>query len=59
MEGGEQQATGNGAGGPLEDPDNFGFLYGLARAPCFRETAMYSLGGGAALGALQFSRNRR
>ena len=45
-------------GTELGDPEDLGFLYGLLRAPCFRETVMYSIGGGAALGALQLHRNR-
>lgn len=42
----------------ISDPNDYSFLYGLARAPCFRETALYSIGGGAVLGALHFQRNR-
>lgn len=55
----ERSGTGNATGqNGLGDPSDFGFLYGLIRAPCFRETALYSIGGGAALGALHFHRNR-
>lgn len=54
-----RSATGKATGPDgLGDPSDFGFLYGLIRAPCFRETALYSIGGGAALGALHFHRNR-
>lgn len=56
-------AAGAGAGAStseqgLGDPDNYGFLYGLARAPCFRESAMYAIGGGAIMGGLQLHRHR-
>lgn len=40
------------------DTENLGFLSGLTRAPCFRETALYSIGGSGALAALHFHRNR-
>lgn len=40
------------------DTEDLGFLSGLARAPCFRETALYSIGGSGTLAALHFHRNR-
>jgi hypothetical protein len=40
------------------DTSDLGFLNGLTTAPCFRETALYSIGGGAVLGALHLHRNR-
>jgi hypothetical protein len=40
------------------DPDQLGFLTSLASAPCFRDTALYSIGGGTALAALHLHRNR-
>jgi hypothetical protein len=48
-------------GGSLQeeiDLTDMGFLNGLSSAPCFRETALYSIGGGAVLGALHLHRNR-
>lgn len=50
------QETGRGTG--LEDPTDYDFWYKIVRTPCFRETAMYSIGAGVALGALQFHRTR-
>jgi hypothetical protein len=44
---------------PSVDPDNLGFLTSLVSAPCFRETALYSIGGSTALAALHLQRNRK
>jgi hypothetical protein len=41
------------------DTGNLGFLNGLANAPCFRETALYSISGSATLAALHLHRNRK
>lgn len=35
------------------------FLYDLANAPCFRQSTLYGIGGGAAIGVLSFLRNRK
>lgn len=40
------------------DTSNLGFLSSLTRAPCFRDTALYSIGGSGTLAALHFHRNR-
>lgn len=39
--------------------DNVGFLYDLISAPCFRQSAMYGIGGGATIGALRLAANRK
>lgn len=41
------------------DTNDLGFLSGLTSAPCFRDTALYSIGGSAALAALHLHRNRK
>lgn len=41
-----------------QENENVSFLYDLASAPCFRQSTLYGIGGGAAIGALSFLRNR-
>lgn len=39
-------------------PNDMGFIYDLTSAPCFRQSTMYGIGGGTAIGALSLLRNR-
>lgn len=38
--------------------DNINFFYDLMSAPCFRQSALYGIGGGAVIGSLNFTANR-
>lgn len=49
------QAPAHGA----DAADNFNILSDLVSAPCFRQSSLYSIGGGAAIGGLQLLRNRK
>lgn len=42
----------------LKEGDEVGIWYDLVSAPCFRQSLLYGLGGGGAIGALNLLRNR-
>ena len=52
---------GEGSPSGHNDSTNVGeelsFLYALASAPCFRESSLLGIGGGAAIGAMQLARS--
>lgn len=50
-----QQSVPNGNTG--QGDYNFSFLYDLTTAPCFRQSTLLGIGGGGAIGALNFLRN--
>lgn len=41
------------------EEDDVGFFYDLISAPCFRQSTLYGVGGGAAIGALNLIRSRK
>lgn len=60
MESKEPASNGNGTDitEGLKEGDEMGIWYDLASAPCFRQSLLYGLGGGGAIGALNLLRNR-
>ncbi|CAN8072484.1 unnamed protein product [Agarophyton chilense] len=41
-----------------EEQGNYSFLFELWSAPCFRESTMYGIGGGVAIGSMQMLRSK-
>lgn len=42
-----------------KEDDHIGFFYDLISAPCFRQSMLYGIGGGAAIGGLKLTRDRK